>query len=108
MCYRRAAMIYRASIHQFFRRGRRMFAAGTMLWCVCSIYSYAQEADPDTDAAFAEFLLDFREEAVAKGIRPATLDAVLPGITLTRQAIAADRNQPEFKNTFAIYLERVS
>lgn len=68
----------------------------------------AQELPDNAEADFAVFLQEFRAEAIEKGIRPQTLDAVLPGIALTRQAIVADRNQPEFNNTFAKYLERVS
>lgn len=73
-----------------------------------SLACTAQELPDDADTAFAEFLQQFRAEAIEKGIRAETLDAVLPGITLTRQAIVADRNQPEFNNTFAAYLQRVS
>jgi membrane-bound lytic murein transglycosylase B len=106
MNYRRAVSL--AAIHKLVsRRCRNLLSASMLLWCACSIGS-AQELNENADAAFADFLLEFREEAIAKGIRPETLDAVLPGITLTRQAIVADRNQPEFKNTFAVYLERVS
>jgi membrane-bound lytic murein transglycosylase B len=87
---------------------KAFFGACILLGCFGSFAAVAQELDENAEAAFAEFLQEFRTEAIAKGIRPATLDAVLPGITLTRQAIVADRNQPEFNNTFAVYLQRVS
>src|SRR5688572_3852145 len=84
------------------------FSACILMCCFGSLNVIAQELDENAEAAFAEFLQEFRSEAIAKGIRSETLDAVLPGITLTRQAIVADRNQPEFNNTFAVYLQRVS
>jgi membrane-bound lytic murein transglycosylase B len=87
-------------------RIKAIFGACVLSSCFGSFAVTAQEQN--ADAAFADFLLEFRIEAIAKGIRIETLDAVLPGITLTRQAIVADRNQPEFNNTFAVYLQRVS
>ncbi len=60
------------------------------------------------DAAFAAWLADFRQDALARGIRAETLDAVLPTITQERQVVQADRAQAEFVNTYANYLQRVN
>lgn len=60
------------------------------------------------DAAFQDWLTEFRDDALSRGISSATLDAVLPGITQQRQVVQADRNQAEFVNTYARYLERVN
>ncbi len=87
---------------------RIIFGASVLLGCFGSFAVIAQELGENAEEDFAAFLQEFRGEAIAKGIRPETLDAVLPGITLTRQAIVADRNQPEFNNTFEVYLQRVS
>lgn len=61
-----------------------------------------------SDAAFQSWLATFRADAIAKGISTATLDAIVPTIALQRRVIQADRNQAEFVDTYASYLERVS
>ena len=65
-------------------------------------------ASADSDAAFNAWLDDFRRDALARGISPSTLDAVLPTIRQERQVVQADRAQAEFVNTYANYLQRVS
>lgn len=66
-------------------------------------------ADETEEAeAFRLFLQEFREEAQQRGISEQTLDAVLPGISLHRRAIQADRSQAEFVDTYEQYLRRVS
>jgi membrane-bound lytic murein transglycosylase B len=59
-------------------------------------------------AAFATFLSEMRGTALERGIRAETVDAILPTIRLHRQAVAADRAQAEFVNTYENYLRRVS
>lgn len=69
----------------------------------------AEVATPaQDDAAFQAWLAEFRTEALGKGIGAATLDAILPTIQQQRRVIEADRNQAEFVETYADYLERVS
>ena len=72
--------------------------------------TYAQdEPGQDTsDAAFQNWLAQFRTEALGRGISAATLDAVIPTIEQQRRVIEADRNQAEFVQTYANYLDRVS
>jgi membrane-bound lytic murein transglycosylase B len=67
-------------------------------------------AEPASDeAAFRAFLSDIRGAALERGIRAETADAVLPGIRIHRQAVAADRSQAEFVQTYEAYLRpRVS
>ncbi len=59
-------------------------------------------------AAFQAFLSEVRGSALERGIRAETLDAVLPSIRVHRQAVAADRSQAEFVETYEAYLRRVS
>jgi membrane-bound lytic murein transglycosylase B len=59
-------------------------------------------------AAFAGFLSEIRAAALERGIRAETVDEILPGIRLHRQAVAADRAQAEFVDTYEAYLRRVS
>jgi len=67
----------------------------------------APEAVDDT-AAFQAWLVEFRAEALTRGIRAQTLDAILPTIEQQRRVIQADRAQAEFVEIYADYLERVS
>ena len=75
---------------------------------------YAQEdvepevSEAEERAAFQAWLVDFRAEAIERGISAATLDSIIPTIEPQRRVIQADRNQAEFVQTYASYLERVS
>jgi membrane-bound lytic murein transglycosylase B len=68
----------------------------------------AQVDEQAESAAFQAFLGEIRAAALERGIRAATLDTILPGIRIHRQAVAADRAQAEFAETYASYLRRVS
>jgi membrane-bound lytic murein transglycosylase B len=68
----------------------------------------AQVGDVGDEAAFQAFLEEVRVEALERGIGAATLDEILPTISLRRRVIAADRSQAEFVDTYERYLRRVS
>ncbi len=57
-------------------------------------------------APFHEWLQGVREEALARGIAPATVAAALDGITPVAQILDRDRTQAEFKETLSQYLAR--
>jgi membrane-bound lytic murein transglycosylase B len=57
-------------------------------------------------AAFQAFIAEIRKTALERGIRAETADAILPGITLHRRAVQADRAQAEFVETYELYLSR--
>lgn len=58
---------------------------------------------------FDQWMAELRAEALDQGIRPEILDAALAGVTYDAGVVKADRNQPEFKQTFAGYMKaRVS
>ncbi len=56
---------------------------------------------------FATWLEALRAEALAQGISLRTLDEALTGVKPIERVIRFDRNQPEFKLTFARYFQRV-
>jgi peptidoglycan lytic transglycosylase B len=56
---------------------------------------------------FATWLTGLRRDALAAGIRPATLDRALAGIEPIPRVIELDRKQPESTITYAGYLDRV-
>jgi membrane-bound lytic murein transglycosylase B len=60
------------------------------------------DAAPD----FSAWLAQFRQEALAQGISPATLDAALGNVQPLPQVLELDRRQPEFIDTFWNYLDK--
>src|SRR5258708_30338245 len=58
-------------------------------------------------ADFASFLAGVRQDALAAGIKPATLDRALRGLQPIPRVLELDRKQPETVLTFAQYIERV-
>jgi membrane-bound lytic murein transglycosylase B len=70
--------------------------------------AFAQVDTPAEDTAFRAFLSEVRAAALERGIRAETVDAILPGIRIHRQAVVADRAQAEFVDTYERYLRRVS
>ncbi len=72
------------------------------------LHAQEEPSEEQSDAAFDVWLAEFRVEALERGISAATLDAVIPTIEPQRRVIQADRNQAEFVETYASYLERVS
>ncbi|HWI27284.1 MAG TPA: lytic murein transglycosylase [Stellaceae bacterium] len=56
---------------------------------------------------FSTWLAGVRQEALAQGIRPASLDRALAGVELLPRVIELDHQQPETTITYQDYLERV-
>lgn len=73
--------------------------------------SAAGQAETQVAAAgqadFDTWLRQLRRDAIAEGIRPATLDVALAGIAPIPRVIELDRKQPETTLTFDEYIERV-
>ncbi len=59
-----------------------------------------------TSPAFNDWLASLRQDALARGIRAETFDAVLSGAAPIERVIEFDRRQPEFLDTFWNYLDR--
>ena len=55
---------------------------------------------------FPEWLQAVREEALARGISPATVAAALTDVTPVAQILERDRTQAEFRETLTQYLAR--
>jgi len=60
------------------------------------------------EPTFAGWLAGLKAEARAKGISEETLNAAFVQVQPIKKVIKFDRNQPEFKLTFAQYLKRVA
>lgn len=59
------------------------------------------------DEAFSTWLDELRRDALAGGISQATIDTALSNVELREKVVKYDRNQPEFKITYPIYLKKV-
>lgn len=64
-----------------------------------------EEPAPAVQRSFAEWRDDFRREALAAGIRPATFERAFAGVTPDPAVIRADRSQPEFARPVWEYLD---
>jgi membrane-bound lytic murein transglycosylase B len=78
-------------------------AASLLLLAGLCAAAPARAAEED----FAHWLDGVRQEALADGIRPATLDRALAGLEPLPRVIELDREQPESVITYAEYLRRV-
>jgi len=70
----------------------RRIASGVAAICVCA--GIGGSAVAQDDAGFQTYLGTLRGQAEAKGVSRATLDAVLPTLTLNQRVIELDRQQP--------------
>ena len=87
---------------------KRSLVIKAALACMAAWSAAAQVEAPSEDAAFQAFLSEIGAAARERGIRAETLDAVLPSIRIHRQAVAEDRSQAEFVQTYEAYLRRVN
>jgi len=67
----------------------------------------AETAVPRRADSFAAFLAEVRADALAEGVKPATVDAALAGVVHIDRVIELDRKQPEFSLSFETYLDRI-
>lgn len=82
------------------------FSMHTLILAVCTCGIFLFSGAVHAEQSFADWLADFRQDALKQGISPATLDAVLTGMEPVERAIELDRSQPEFIRTFSYYLAR--
>jgi len=69
---------------------KRVRAAVAAIGCLC----VAGSASAQDEAGFRDYLPTLRAQAIAEGVRPATVDAVLPTLTYNARVVALDRQQP--------------
>lgn len=62
--------------------------------------------DAAHEAAFARWIADFRRQAQAEGIPPATLQTAFEGVRFLPRVVELDRAQPEFTRAVWDYLDR--
>lgn len=69
--------------------------------------NYAPQISYAPSQAFAEWLAQFRQDAMVQGINKYTLDKAFSGIYEDLDVVRLDRNQPESTITFTRYLSNV-
>jgi membrane-bound lytic murein transglycosylase B len=80
-----------------------------------SVLAPSPQVEPETKQTsvigkvpFDVWLVDFRKEALGKGIGEATLNSAFADVKLIPRVVELDRAQPEFKLNFKKYMERVA
>jgi len=63
-----------------------------------------QPASAQDESGFQAYLTTLRAQAIAAGVKTATVDAVLPTLTFNPRVVALDRQQPEQTNSTAVPL----
>lgn len=71
------------------------------------LLSFTLGATAQADSAFDDWLAQLRLDASAAGVSDATIKSALSNVTLREKVVKYDRNQPEFKLTYPIYLKKV-
>ena len=59
-----------------------------------------------SEMEFKEWLGDFKQQALNKGISQSTLDSAFKNIKLNQKVLQSDKKQPEFTKTFFEYFDR--
>ena len=86
-----------------FRPSRRALLASAPLLAIPLGGGIAAPAGSD----FNQFLAEVRRDAIARGIRPATIEAAFQQMAFLPRVVELDRKQPEHKMTFAEYFQKV-
>lgn len=87
------------------------FWCGVVMWFYkffCVILTvFTMSSHALADEAFDEWLGRLRADASAAGVSAETINTALSTVTLREKVVKYDRNQPEFKMTYPIYLKKV-
>jgi len=74
---------------------------------VIALLAPTTQSDAANPVDFPSFLAGVRQDALAAGIKPATLDRALAGLRPIPRVLELDRKQPERVFTFAEYMDRL-
>src|SRR5258708_4246953 len=85
------------------RMSRRIIFSAPLCAASGAISALARAAEGD----FSAFLAGIRHDAIARGIRPATVDAAFRNAQFLPRVIELDRKQPERTMTFTQYIAKV-
>jgi len=85
---------------------RRNIFASLLLLCLAACATSHVQSAVKPSSPFDDWLAGVRRDAMADGISKQTLDASLGNIQPIQKILDLERNQPEFKITFAQYFAR--
>ena len=66
----------------------------TVFAAVAGLIGWSATTVAQTDTGFRNYMQQLRAQAIAEGVNPATLDAVMPTLTYDSRVVALDRDQP--------------
>ena len=72
-----------------------------MAFAAALLFVASSPAAAQDEAGFQSYLVQLRAAALREGVRPSTLDAVLPTLTYNPRVVTLDRGQPGNPNTTA-------
>jgi membrane-bound lytic murein transglycosylase B len=91
-----------------FRTALRRFAGlAPVAFSLIALLASTTPSSAANSADFPSFLTGVRQDALAAGIQPATLDRALAGLRPIPRVLELDRKQPERIFTFAEYMDRL-
>ena len=92
------------AIYAYHQISGHRLSAFCLAWLLAvSVVTFSNEARSSQE--FSAWLDAFRDEALAAGLSPRTLDSALGNLTPNPRVIELDRHQPEFTRTFWQYLD---
>lgn len=88
-------------------RGGRIWTATAAVVISGALFSGAASAQCQNTGSFDRWLEDFKREAAAQGVSPATIRAALDGIRFDQRVIDRDRAQRVFSQSFLEFSDRM-
>jgi peptidoglycan lytic transglycosylase B len=85
----------------------RIALRGFAVLALAALVALAAPSGAASPVDFSTFIAGVRQDALAAGIKPATLDRAFAGLRPIPRVLELDRKQPERVLTFAEYMERL-
>jgi lytic murein transglycosylase len=83
----------------------KILTAGLVLLALGQTPALAGECGDDA-AGFPAWVETFKQEAVAKGVNPRTVEEALSGVSYATKTISLDRNQKSFKLSYEQFMQK--
>ncbi len=80
----------------------------TLAWAEPAVPPPSKPRNCTNDVPFARWIVDFKKEAVADGIKPQTIEATIGGMTPDQSIIGRDRKQGFFNQTFIEFYSKLA
>ncbi len=77
-------------------------------WAEPAVPPPSKPRNCQNDVPFSRWIVDFKKEALAEGIKPQTLEATIGGMTPDQSVIGRDRKQGFFNQTFLEFYSKLA